>query len=199
MNIEATRSKGNFYLIIGNGNRYIARVKYCHTCYLYRPERAFHCNFCGNCVHRFDHHCKWLGTCIGGRNYRQFLMFLFFLSLLQWCCIAYVCSQIGLLIVHYISDKNLSDSLREVFSNFPTTVVVAFFSLIVGGFVTKLFFYHLKIICMSQSTYEEKKRHFKHALFNPYKQSFCEELGDIFCRRRPKKYFQMSSNQAPQV
>jgi palmitoyltransferase ZDHHC9/14/18 len=56
-------------------------LRFCNECLIYRPPRAAHCYICNVCVEKLDHHCPWLGTCIGKRNYRLFLAYVISMGL----------------------------------------------------------------------------------------------------------------------
>lgn len=35
--------------------------------------KSYHCNRCNRCTENFDHHCLYLNSCIGGKNYELFI------------------------------------------------------------------------------------------------------------------------------
>ena len=48
----------------------------CPDCEVIRTPRCRHCTLCQRCVDRYDHHCPWVGICIGKRNYKYYFAFI---------------------------------------------------------------------------------------------------------------------------
>ena len=55
--------------------------RFCSVCESNCPPRSFHCSSCSVCILRRDHHCEFAGKCLGYKNYRYFLGFLYGLIL----------------------------------------------------------------------------------------------------------------------
>lgn len=54
---------------------------FCPYCLVKKTYRSLHCLICQKCVDDFDHHCFWVGNCIGKNNYTLFFIFLVYILL----------------------------------------------------------------------------------------------------------------------
>ena len=53
--------------------------EFCPQCLVKNKFRSKHCLICQICVDEFDHHCFWVGNCIGKDNYTLFFIFLIYI------------------------------------------------------------------------------------------------------------------------
>ncbi|CAG7729658.1 unnamed protein product [Allacma fusca] len=160
--------------IVVNGQT--IKSKYCFTCKMFRPPRASHCGVCDNCVDRFDHHCPFLGNCIGKRNYRNFYTFIVSLSLLAVFVLS--CSITHLALIGK-EKGNFLDALRDS----PTSAVVILISFFGMWTVIGLAGFHTYLIAVEQTTNEDIKGIFGRSnSVNPYtKGNVCHNCCFILC------------------
>lgn len=155
------------------------KIKYCHTCMLYRPPRCSHCSICNNCVERFDHHCPWVGQCIGQRNYLFFMMFVSMTTIL--CIYVFVMSAI---LVKKLMGKQEYHTLWRAFSHTPASVILMLYTFIGTWFVGGLTIFHLYLISKNQTTYENFRYRYDKKV-NPYDMGIDHNCKEIFCTRVP--------------
>ncbi|GAM20467.1 hypothetical protein SAMD00019534_036410, partial [Acytostelium subglobosum LB1] len=136
-------------------NREVALV-YCKSCNIYRPPRSTHCGDCNRCVLEFDHHCPWISNCVGKRNYRHFVYFV-------WSTVLLAVITMSTSLVTIIMLTNELHSFIQAVAHAPI-------ALLLGGYAFFLFWtliglggYHLHLICKNVTTKEDLK-----GLKNPY-------------------------------
>lgn len=72
----------------------VVERRQCSVCNIEQPLRTKHCRDCGKCVAMHDHHCPWLGTCVGERNRFWFYWYLVGQGALLWLSLVLVRSTL---------------------------------------------------------------------------------------------------------
>ena len=163
---------------------YFQRYKICNTCNIIRPLRTSHCGTCDNCILKLDHHCPWIGTCVGKRNYHYFFFFIVFLNLTQIFVgifsIVFISAKIAFDVKDF-KDKNLykGKEIRVSFGNVVVAIWLICYVSISMIFTTGLLIYHIKIIKFDKTTREELKKLFVNPFLNPYERSTKQNLKNI--------------------
>jgi hypothetical protein len=75
------RSLNMLELLQLSNDKNIDLENFCFYCKVIKSTRTFHCMICGKCVEKFDHHCVYINNCLGYRNHKYFIMFLWLIAI----------------------------------------------------------------------------------------------------------------------
>eukprot|EP00929_Paragymnodinium_shiwhaense_P034483 TRINITY_DN18757_c0_g1_i1.p1 TRINITY_DN18757_c0_g1~~TRINITY_DN18757_c0_g1_i1.p1 ORF type:complete len:440 (-),score=61.11 TRINITY_DN18757_c0_g1_i1:341-1660(-) len=169
------------------------KLKYCTTCNIYRPPRTTHCSVCDNCIERFDHHCPWIGNCVGQRNYWLFYSFVMVTGFLNLLVMTTSLSMV-ITLTQDASDRGngLGSALVEAMGEAPMATAVTLYCASIVWFTVGLSMYHNYLICTSQTTYEQIKGAYTQGN-NPFHRGILGNYREILCSRVRRRYFDAST------
>lgn len=161
------------------------KQRYCSTCRLYRPLRSKHCAFCNRCIFRFDHHCTWLGNCIGLGNYRTFL----FLIIITTVFFGQAVIVTGKVLHRAFTAQHLQvagledlvhDGFRRALISNMGKVLFALYSICMCLALFVLVLYHMIIMSYNLTTNEHVRDYYPTR--NPFDLACAANFQQILCR-----------------
>nr|XP_043608554.1 probable protein S-acyltransferase 7 [Erigeron canadensis] len=175
-----------------NVNGTMVRVKFCQTCMLYRPPRCSHCAICNNCVDRFDHHCPWVGQCIGKRNYRSFFMFVSSLAIL--CTYVFAMCWINIIMIMQENSSGIWEALMKS----PISGILITYTFTASWFVGGLSAFHIYLVITNQTTYENFRNRYERRK-NPFNHGCAQNFKEVLFSKIPRSQNEFRTFVRPEV
>ena len=146
-------------------------LRFCKKCQARKPDRSHHCSTCGRCVLKMDHHCPWLATCVGLRNYKPFLLFLIYTSIYCWLCFGVTSIWVW---NEALNDSRYTESLMPI-----NYILLCVISGIIGLVLTGFTIWHISLAFRGMTTIEclEKTRYLSPLRKTMRRQQFGYENG----------------------
>lgn len=118
---------------------------------LYKPDRTHHCSICACCTLKMDHHCLWIGNCVGFYNHKYFMLFLFYAVLVSLV----VC--VGMFPRLLFAFRPVWDI--EAFFRTDFVVICGYTAALAIVIVIGVFFsFHVQLVLLGTTTIERKEK-----------------------------------------
>jgi len=182
----------------------IPEQRFCEICCIVQPYRTKHCHLCERCIHKFDHHCIWIGSCVGELNHRIFYVFLIFQNIVQiWTFIIANSGLNGLYerneeVVQALEDvENPEETMNYGSGEYVFFMVIAFIIFLATLFTGLLLIFHTYLIVTNQTTWEYTRKDTLSYLrvypknFHPFNEGVWKNFKMIFFHNNKVKQWEL--------